>query len=158
MSANPDIVRALKAAGLFKNFTDTGIQIIASIAQQKRIPPNTPLFVENMIGEGLYVIADGMIRLAVRAPDGRDTTLTVLGPGDSLGEAAILRAGPRLCSATAEVETTVIEISRRDIAMLQRTKPQACLKLMMGIVELIGDRLQQTDPDFRQFLAWRLTV
>lgn len=158
MSANPDIVRALKAASLFKNFTDTGIQIIASIAQQKRIPPNTPLFVENMIGEGLYVISDGMIRLAVRAPDGRDTTLAMLSPGDSLGEAAILRAGPRLCSATAEMETTVIEISRRDIAMLQRTKPQACLKLMMGIVELIGERLSYADPDFRQFLAYRLAV
>lgn len=156
MSANPDIVNALKGASLFKNFTDTGIQIIASIGHQKRIPPNTPLFVENMIGEALYVIADGMIRLAVRAPDGRETTLAMLRPGDSLGEAAILRSGPRLCSATAEVETTVIEISRRDIAMLQRTKPQACLKLMMGIVELIGDRLQQADPDFRQFLAWRL--
>jgi CRP-like cAMP-binding protein len=158
MSANPDIVRALKAAGLFKNFTDTGIQIIASIAQQKRVPPNTPLFVENMIGEGLYVIADGMIRLAVRAPDGRETTLAMLNPGDSLGEAAILRAGPRLCSATAEVETTVIEISRRDIALLQRSKPQACLKLMMGIVELIGERIAQADPDFRQFLAYRLSV
>ncbi len=158
MTANPDIVHGLKAASLFKNFTDTGVQIIGSIAQQKRVPPNTPLFVENMIGEGLYVIVDGIVRLAVRSADGRETTLAMLSHGDSLGEAAILRAGPRLCSATAEVETTVIEISRRDIALLQRTKPQACLKLMMGIVELIGDRLQQADPDFRQFLAYRLGV
>lgn len=158
MSNNADIVRTLKSAALFKNFTDTGLQIVASIAQTKRIPPNTPLFVENMIGEGLYVIADGMIRLAVRGPNGQETTLAVLSAGDSLGEAAILRSGPRLCSATAEVESTVLEITRRDIAMLQRSKPQACLKLMMGVVELIGERLHKADPDFRQFLAWRLDV
>ncbi|MEQ8274878.1 MAG: cyclic nucleotide-binding domain-containing protein [Deltaproteobacteria bacterium] len=158
MSNNAEIVRTLKSAALFKNFTDTGLQIVASIAQTKRIPPNTPLFVENMIGEGLYVIADGMIRLAVRGPNGQETTLTMLSAGDSLGEAAILRQGPRLCSATAEVESTVLEITRRDIALLQRSKPQACLKLMMGVVELIGERLQKADPDFRQFLAWRLDV
>lgn len=158
MATNEDIVRTLKSAALFKNFTDTGLQIVASIAQTKRIPPNTPLFVENMLGEGLYVIADGMIRLAVRAPDGRETTLTMLGAGDSLGEAALLRTGPRLCSATAEVASTVLEITRRDIAALQRSKPQACLKLMMGVVDLIGERLQQTDPDLRQFLAWRVDL
>lgn len=153
--ANPEIVKVLKSAALFRNFTDTGVQLVASIAQEKHIPGGTPLFVENMIGEALYVVADGMIRLAVRGPQGQELTLTVLGRGESLGEAALLRAGPRLCSATAEVTSTVIEISRRDIALLQRTKPQACLKLMMGVVDLIGERMRASEREFRQFLAWK---
>lgn len=156
MSVNPDIQRILKGAQLFKNFTDTGLAIVASVAQPKQIPGGTPLFVENMIGDGLYVIADGRIRLSVRGPSGGDLTLASLGPNDSLGEAALLRAGPRLCSATAEVPSSVIEISRRDIAMLQRSKPQACLKLMMGVVDLIGERLRSADPELKQFLAWRI--
>lgn len=153
---NPEIQRVLKGAQLFRNFTDTGLQIVASIAQQKQVPAGTPLFVENMIGDGLYVIAEGRIRLSVRGPSGQDVTLTTLGPHESLGEAALLRSGPRLCSATAEVPSTVIEISRRDMAMLQRTKPQACLKLMMGVVDLIGERLRNADVELKQFLAWRI--
>ncbi len=157
MSTNPDISRILKATPLFKNFTETGIQIVASIAHPKQIPANTPLFVENMIGDSLYIVADGLIRLAVRGPQGQETPLTVIGPNESLGEAALLRSGPRLCSATAEVSSTVLEISRRDIAMLQRTKPQACLKLMMGVVELIGERMRAADAEFREFMSWKLT-
>jgi CRP-like cAMP-binding protein len=155
---NPDILRVLQSAALFKGFTDTGLQIVGSIAQQKQIPAGTPLFVENMIGDGLFIIADGMIRIAVRGPQGQEMTLTVLGPGESLGEAALLRAGPRLCSATAEVPSTVIEISRRDIAVLQRTKPQACLKLMMGVVDVIGAKMREAQGEYRNYIAWRLGI
>lgn len=153
-----EVLRVLQAAALFKGFTETGLQIVGSIAQQKHVPANTPLFVENMIGDGLFIIADGLIRVSVRGAQNQDVTLTVLGPGESLGEAALLRAGPRLCSATAEVPSTVIEISRRDIAALQRTKPQACLKLMMGVVDVIGGKMREVQGDYRQFVAWRLGV
>ena len=63
---------------------------------------------------------------------------------------------PAAAAATAEVPSTVIEISRRDIAILQRTKPQACLKLMMGVVELIGERMRDAEQEFKQFLLWRV--
>jgi hypothetical protein len=56
------------------------------------------------------------------------------------------------------VPSTVIEISRRDIANLQRTKPQACLKLMMGVVEVIGAKMRDTQGEYRQYLSWRLGI
>lgn len=152
---NGDIVRFLKAAPLFRGFTDTGLQIIASIAQMKTIPPGTPLFVEQMIGESLFVVADGKIRLAVRGPLGEEVVLCRVSGPASLGEAALLRPGPRQCSATAESMSTVIEITRRDVAALQRSKPQACLKLMMGVVDVVGERLREADQDLKRFLAWR---
>lgn len=153
MSASPEIVRVLSQAALFKNFTETGLQIIASIAVEKQVPAGTPLFVESMIGDGLYIVAEGKIRLSLRKPDGKDVPLVTLGPGESLGEAALLRAGPRLCSATAEEPSRVVEISRRDLAMLQRSKPQACLKLMMGVVERIGDGVRNSQDDLRKILT-----
>lgn len=149
------VVKALQNAYLFRNFTETGIGILATVAQEKTIPAGTPLFVENMIGEALYVIADGRIRIGVRGPDGQEQPLTLLETGDSLGEAALLRSGPRLCSATAETAAIVLEISRRDVAQLQKSKPQACLKLMMAVVELLGQRMKDADPDLRTFVAWR---
>lgn len=155
MSGRSEIVEILKSAELFRNFTDTGIQIVASIAHPKQIPEGAPLFVEEMIGDGLYVVAEGKLRLTSKGPQGENIDLTHVGPGDSVGEAALLRTGPRLCTAVAETPTRVLEISRRDLAMLQRSKPQACLKLMMGVVELLGDRMRSAHPDFRQFLAWK---
>ena len=149
------VIDALRSSELLKNFTPTGVQILAGIAQEKTFPRGTPLFVENMIGDGLFVVVSGAILVSVRGPDGRDCLLDTLGPGDSLGEAALLRSGPRLCSATAERDSIALEISRRDVAVLQRSKPQACLKLMMGIVELLGNRMREADTELRHFVAWR---
>jgi len=155
MTGRSEIVEILKSAELFKNFTDTGVQIVATIAHQKQIPEGAPLFVEEMIGDGLYVIAEGQLRLTAKGPHGENVDLTYIGPGDSVGEAALLRTGPRLCTAVAVTPTRVLEISRRDLAMLQRSKPQACLKLMMGVVEILGERMRVAHQDFRQFLAWK---
>ncbi len=151
--ASPSIVKALSASHLFKSFTETGTQLIGSVAQEKSLPAGTPLFVENMIGEALYVIAEGQVRVAARAPDGREHTLVRLQTGDSLGEAALLRTGPRLCSAYAETPIRVVEIARRDIVALQKTKPQACIKLLMGIVDLLAERTKDVDPELKKLIA-----
>ncbi len=153
MPNNPDIPQILKQSALLKNFTDTGLQIVASIGVHKSIPAGAPLFVQNMIGDSLYIVATGRIRLSVQGKDGQDVVLSMLGPGDSLGEAAVLRDGPRLCTATADEPSTVVEISRRDLAMLQRTKPQACLKLMMGVVDRIGEGVRDAQEDLRDLLV-----
>lgn len=150
------VVDALKNARLLRNFTPTGIHILANVAHEKTLPAGSPLFVENMIGEGLFIIARGSIRVSIRGPDGRDAVLTSLGAGDSLGEAALLRSGPRFCSATAEEETSVLEITRRDISQLQRTKPQACLKLMMSIADVLASRMRGSEEELRRFVVWRL--
>lgn len=149
------IYDALKNARLLNNFTSTGLQILASIALEKNLPRGTPLFVANMMGEGLFVIAEGQIGVTVRGPFGSDVHLMSLGPGESLGEAALLRGGPRMCSAIAESQSLVLEITRRDVANLQRSKPQACLKLMMGIVDLLGTRLHDADDELRRYVEWR---
>lgn len=151
--ASPAIVKALSACHLFKSFTEMGTQLIASIAQEKSLPAGTPLFVENMIGEALFVIAEGQVRVSARGPDGREHTLVRLAAGDSLGEAALLRTGPRLCSAYAESPVRVVEIARRDVVQLQKTKPQACLKLLMGIVELLAARTKDVDPELKKLLG-----
>lgn len=154
-SAPADVLRVLKACPLFRGFTETGLQIIGSIAQLKSVPPGTPLFVEQMIGESLFVIGEGTVKLAVKGPQGEEVFLSRVTSPDSLGEAALLRPGPRQCSATVETPATVIEITRRDVAQLQRSKPQACLKLMMGVVELVGERLRDADHDLKAFMTWR---
>jgi CRP/FNR family cyclic AMP-dependent transcriptional regulator len=150
---DPRVVKVLQGAPILRSFTDTGLQILAAIAQEKRLPSGTPLFVENMQGDAMYVIASGTVRIALRGPDGREQKLVALGAGDSLGEASLLRVGPRLCSAVAETEVVVVEIARRDVMNLQRTRPQACLKLLMSVTEALGERLRDADPEWKRLLG-----
>lgn len=155
-SVPPEILRVLRLCPVFRGFTDAGLNLLGALVQVKHAPPGTPLFVEHMLGESLFVVAEGTIRLSARGPGGEELVLGRVGPPESLGEAALLRPGQRQCSATAESAAVVFEILRRDVIALQKTKPQACLKLLMGVVELVGERMRAAEPELKDFLAWRL--
>jgi CRP/FNR family cyclic AMP-dependent transcriptional regulator len=152
---SPRVVAGLRAARLLASFTDTGIQILATIAQERSVPAGTALFVEGEAGESLYVVTAGRLRISVSGASG-PRSLASLGETESLGEAALLRAGTRMCTAVAEVPTTVLELRRRDVSSLQRVKPQACLKLIMNVADVLAERLRASDSDLKDFLEWKL--
>ena len=116
---------ALRSCALFKGFTETGLQILAGIAVERTYPRGTPLFVENMLAESLFIIADGRVGITVR--NGADELpLGELQRGDSLGELALVQQGQRLCSAMALTPVTAVELRSVDFQRLMTQKPQAC--------------------------------
>jgi CRP/FNR family cyclic AMP-dependent transcriptional regulator len=144
---------ALKACPLFRGFTDTGLQIIAGISTERAFPKGVPLFVENMVGDSVLIISDGRVRLSSRAPNGEEVGLGELGPGDYLGELSLIQQGQRMCTATATGQVTAVEIRHADFQKLLAQKPQACLKLLMGIVSLFGQKLVENRESFKALLA-----
>jgi len=138
---------------LFHGFTDTGLQILASIARERRVGAGTHVFREDMPGDALYVVVNGHVRIAMTGPDGREQTLSVLGPDEFFGEVSLLTPGSeRLVSAVAQNEVTLLEIQQRDFARLQTQKPQACLKLILNIAGEFGRKMSENRPLLRSLL------
>jgi len=136
-------VEALQKAPLFREFTETGLKIFAAIAQEKVVPAGSPIFVENMVGESLFIVKSGTVRITQKTADG-ERELGAAGPGDHLGELALLGKGVRLVSAVAAMPCEVLEITQRDFAKLQPQKPQACLKLALAIGQDLAQRVADT--------------
>lgn len=134
-------LEALQRSSLFREFTETGLRIFASIAQEKTVPAGTPLFVENMVGESLFIVKSGTVKLTQRTPEG-EREIGAVGAGDHLGEMALLVRSVRLVSAVAETPVEVLEIAHRDFVRLQPQKPQACLKLALAIAAGLARKLQ----------------
>jgi CRP/FNR family transcriptional regulator, cyclic AMP receptor protein len=137
-----EVAASLKACPLFKDFTDVGIQIFAAIGVPRAFPKGSTLFQENRPGESLFIISDGKVRLSARNPAGEDVALGDVGAGESLGEMALLQKGERLCTATAATDVTAVEIRHADFQKLTAQKPQACMKLLMGIVTHFGQKVR----------------
>ena len=140
-------IRTLQRCALFRDFTETGLRIFAAIAVDKTFPAGTPLFVENMVGESLFVVKSGTVRLTQKT-GAAEKEIGTLGPGDQLGSASLLGKTIRLVSAIAATPCEVLEITQRDFARLQPQKPQACLKLALAI----GADLAQKVADNREGL------
>ena len=147
------VEEALKTCVLFKGFTDTGIKILATIATPRDFRQGTPLFVENMAGDSLFILAEGTVRLsAKRDKAGEDVVLGQLGPGDCLGELALIHQSQRMCTATAVSAVSALELRHADFQKLLAQKPQACVKLLMAIVSQFGARISENREAFRSLI------
>ena len=125
-------VEALQRSALFKEFSETGLKIFAAVALEKSFPAGAPLFVENMLGDSLFIVKSGTVRLTLKTAEGEREIGTV-GAGEHLGGLALLGKSIRLVSAVAASPCEVLELTQRDFVRLQPQKPQACLKLALAI-------------------------
>src|SRR5687767_11827436 len=146
-------VNALKNCALFKGFTDTGLQILAGIASDRTFPKGVPLFVENMVADSLLILVDGKVRLTAKNHGGEDVPVGELNGGDYLGELSLINQGQRMCTATALSQVSAVEIRHADFQRLLAQKPQACIKLLMGIISLFGQKLNDNREAFKSLLS-----
>jgi CRP/FNR family transcriptional regulator, cyclic AMP receptor protein len=141
-------VEALQRSTLFRDFTETGLRIFATIAVEKTYPSGTPLFAENMVGESLFIVKSGTVRLTQRTAKG-ERELAIVGPGEHLGELALLARTVRLVSAVAASPCEVVELAQRDFVRLQPQKPQACLKLALAIAADVAAKVGESRDALR---------
>jgi CRP/FNR family cyclic AMP-dependent transcriptional regulator len=145
-------LEVLQKAPLFKEFTETGLKIFAAIAVEKTIPAGAPLFAENMMGESLFIVKSGTVKLTQKAPDG-EKELGSVGAGEHLGELALLARSVRLVSAVAATPCEVLEITQRDFQRIQPQKPQACLKLALAIAQDVAQKAAENRDALREIAA-----
>lgn len=144
---------ALKASALFKGFTETGLQIFAAIATPRSYPRGTPLFVEGMVGDSLFIVALGQVRMTAKNTGGEEVTLGEIGPGEHLGEVSLISQGPRLCSAVAVSDVTALELRASDFQKLLAQKPQACLKLVLVIAGSMAQKVRDLHPALKPLVG-----
>ncbi len=69
------------------------------------------IFSEGDIGDHVYLIQSGKVRVFKLIGD-QDKTLAILGPGDFLGEMAIIEKKPRSASAEAVVDSGLLVLDQ----------------------------------------------
>jgi CRP-like cAMP-binding protein len=151
MAIVPETV--LKACPIFKGFTDTGIAIFASIAVPRAFPKGTQLFVEGKKGESCLIVAEGTVRLSAKNPSGEEISLGDVGAGEPLGELSLVQIGDRLCTATAITDVSALEIRHADVQKLLIQKPQAYVKLLMGIIVFFGQKARDNREMLRMLVG-----
>ena len=148
-----DVASVLRGCPLFKDFTGTGVQILAGIAVPRIFPKGAPLFVENMLADSLLIVGEGQVRLSARSERGEDVALGEVGPGEPLGELALVQQGQRACTATALTDVKAVEIRSTDFQALAAQKPQACVKLLMGVVVHYGQKVRESRELLRSLVG-----
>jgi CRP/FNR family cyclic AMP-dependent transcriptional regulator len=68
------------------------------------------LLVQGDVGDFVYVLTRGLVKVMVTAASGAETTITIRSRGDLMGEFALLDEGPRTATARAAGPVTALRI------------------------------------------------
>jgi len=118
----------------------TAEQLILSMSTRE-FPKGKEIFHEGDPGDSLYVITQGKVKLGRRSPDGRESLLSVLGPGEMFGELSLFDPGPRLTSATTMNDTILIALHNEDLRTFISRHPEVAMQMLAGLAR----RLRRTN-------------
>jgi len=92
------------------------------------------IFEQGDPGHSLYIVLHGKVRVFRLTPSGLETTLTILGPGDLIGEFAVIDQQPRSASARAIGKCALLQMSAETFFRYVREGSNLALGLMDVLV------------------------
>ncbi len=87
------------------------------------------IFSESEPGHEMYIIKSGRVKV-IRNRDSEEQLLSILGPGSSFGEMALIEAKPRSATVMAVEKTEVLMVTYTDLEQILSSKPEFLFKLI----------------------------
>jgi CRP-like cAMP-binding protein len=99
------------------------------------------LFRQGDTGETFFIVTTGKIKLGRRANDGRESLITILGPGEMIGELTLFDPGQRTATAVAVSDSELSALSHPQLASWIEAHPAVATQLLAELAR----RLRRTD-------------
>jgi CRP/FNR family cyclic AMP-dependent transcriptional regulator len=131
-------VEMLRRVPMFAKCHGNALELISRLADEVDVPDGYTLMRQGDLGHEFFLIAAGRVRIE---RDG--TTVNTLGPGDYLGEIALLDEGRRTASAVSEGPAKLLVITHRGFHSLLDSSPDVRAAIMSSLAE----RLRGFEPD-----------
>src|SRR3954453_4708838 len=138
-------VETLRSVPLFESLDDDAADTICSLVIAEECDAGAYLFRAGDAGDSMYVIEDGKVQISMRATDGEDLILAVLGPGDFFGEMALIDGKARSANATVCESSRMAVLSRDHFLSFLSSSPNVAVEMLTALTR----RLRRTDELLR---------
>src|SRR6202042_3160052 len=120
----------LKHVPLFALLDDDEIAVLAAQVDLRTFVPRQRIYKIGDPGKHAYILISGNVQVTTVDEDHQEVVVDQPGHGQFFGFASMLDQTPHQTSALATEETTCVEISRDDIAILLQRKPMAGMDML----------------------------
>jgi len=127
MSCNPETLRQVP---LFALLDDDETAVLASQVEFKRYAPRQRIYKMGDPGGQGYVMLSGLVRVTTIDEDQQEVVVDEPAVGEFFGFASMLDGSTHQTGAVAVEPTEVIEVDRKDIAILLQRKPMAGMDML----------------------------
>jgi len=106
---------------------------------------NEIIFKEGDVGDVMYVIQSGKVRITQKTPS-EEFTVTILQDGDIFGEMAIFDRLPRSATAMALGDVRILTVDKKKLFQIINKDPT----LVFKIIETMSKRIRRLDKELSQ--------
>ncbi len=131
----------LKAVPFFTQLSDLELDIVRAVAVEKSYPKSAVVLTEGEMGDSLYMIQSGKVKVFIGDEDGREIILKILGPGDFFGEMSMIDKQPRSASVTTLEPATFHILSHNAFEECVHRAP----KIANVVMRILAQRVREAD-------------
>lgn len=129
-------VALLKRVSLFERTPDRVLAGLARTLEEETFPAGTTMITEGAVEDWLFVLIDGSVRVT------QWDRVSELGPGDVVGELAVLAGEERVVTVTALTDVQAFRLRKVDFDEALRTRPE----IAAGVIAELVRRLRTRPP------------
>jgi CRP-like cAMP-binding protein len=135
---SPDASGLLKRVPLFAPLGDDLLAGLAASLRRRAFRRGTMIFHKDQVGDALYIIESGTVRIFLPSEGGNELHIDTLGPGAVFGDMALLDGQARSASADAMEDTVTHTLSREEFQRYLSSSPA----LATALIALLSTRLR----------------
>ena len=128
----------LGGVDLFRGLTPGQLERLAGSAVELSFPVGE-IFSDNDIGDGLYIIKTGMVKVTKSAAEtsGVEAVLAILAPGKSFGELSLIDGLPRSANVVAMAPTVCYFLPRDAFMLVLRENLEIAYAMLPALASMV---------------------
>ena len=124
----------IRQVPIFSELDAADLEELASIVEERIINASKDLFREGDVGDAVYLIVKGKVRVFVGGGESPETTLNELGAGSCIGEMAVLDREPRSASVQAMERTRLLRVPGEEFKRVMSERPEMSEAIVAELV------------------------
>ncbi len=143
------VARAARTTTLFQGLDEGDIYHLARLGRVRIIQKGGRLIRRDEPGDRLYIVVSGAMQARVG-----QTEVGRIGPGETVGEMALLDDQPRSADVIALEDAEVVEILRADLARLVERRARLGAVVMRNLATDLAEKLRKVDARYTGSSEW----
>lgn len=129
---------------LFSQIERSALIKLGAYMQLYRAQPGAAVVREDEPGDTLLLLLEGRIEVYKRDLRRREKLIATITPGETVGEMAVVDGEPRFATCVATEPSLLAALSREGLARLIDEEPRLGAKILVQLLEEMGQRLRMT--------------
>jgi CRP-like cAMP-binding protein len=130
----------IKSTYLFRGIAADDLSALAGITEEAVFTPGQLVYDSDQVSDAIIIIEMGMVDIVVT---GKQTPVTTMGSGQTLGELAFFNPGKRFATATTRERTEIARIPFDKLAQLLTDRPALALRFYQNACTFLAKHVRE---------------